>query len=150
MNKRRKSYGISLVVFGVLLILMSAYAITLTVPVSTSGVISNMGIYWDAACTNRTININWGDAILPGSTVPIDLYIKNVASYNVTLTMTDSAWSPSNIPAYISIWWNRENYLLASGFVVAAHLVLTVDADIGYSDPLIGAFSFNITITGTG
>ena len=116
----------------------------------TTGIITNLGIYTDAGCTTPLMSINWGTTIQPGSTITKDAWVKNVASYTMTLSNSTSSWNPSHAPTYIHLAWDGIGKTLDSGIALKTTFTLTVDSNIVDSDPLIGSFSFDITITGTG
>jgi len=103
-----------------------------------------VGVYWDSGCTNATSSINWG-ALDSGSTKNVTIYIRNEGSVVVTLSMTTANWNPASASSYVSLSWNRENYVLSSGSVVSAVLTLSVSSGISG----ITSFSFDIIITGT-
>jgi hypothetical protein len=114
--------------------------------ISNSGSVTAVGVnvYTDSACTNAVSTINWG-ALNPGDVKNYAMYVKNVGTVPVTLSMTTGNWNPSSASSYLTLTWNKQNYVLPAGQVVQAMLTLTVStsASIGTS------FSFDITITGT-
>ena len=62
----------------------------------------------------------------------------------VVLGMTAGNWNPASASSYITLSWNRENYLLNSGSVVQAVLTLSVSSGVSG----VTNFSFDIIITG--
>jgi hypothetical protein len=150
MNKR-KVVLVGIILAGLCFVSFS-YAFSASIRTShTSGIVSNMGIYLDQACATPLTTINWGTNIQPGATITLDAWIKNVASYTVTLSNATSAWTPSNAPTYIHLNWDGTDKTLAhEALALKTTFTLTVDANIVDSNPLIGDFSFDITITGTG
>ena len=126
------------------------YALVQSVTVPSSGIVSNMAVYSDAACTTPLTTISWGTTIQPGAVITKDAWIKNVAISTVTLSHTTSAWTPSNAPTYIHLAWDGTGKTLAHNDpALKTTFTLTVDTNIVESNPLIGDFSFNIIITGT-
>jgi hypothetical protein len=109
-----------------------------------------MEIYEDAACTIPLVRIDWGNAIAPGANITKHVWVKNVASYTMKLSFATSAWMPSHALRYLHLAWTGNGQTLASGSpALDTVLTLTVDVTIVDSSPLIGSFSFDITITGT-
>lgn len=104
-----------------------------------------VGVFWDSAGTNKTTLISWG-TLSPGDTKSCLVYVKNVGNDPVILSMTTSAWVPSNASSSISLVWNCTGYVLPlHNAFVACNLVLNVSSSTtGITD-----FSFNITIAGT-
>ena len=148
MNKR-KVVLVGIIV-AALCFVSFAYAFSASATRHTSGIVSNMGIYLDQACTTPLTAIDWGTTIQPGATITLDAWIKNVASYTMTLSNATSAWIPSHAPTYIHLNWDGTGKTLAHGDALKTTFTLTVDTNIVESNPLIGDFSFDITITGTG
>jgi hypothetical protein len=149
MNKTKLILKIGIIV-ATLCFVSFAYAFSASRTTHTSGIVSNMGVYLDQACTTPLTTIDWGITIQPGATITKDAWIKNVASYTMTLSNTISAWIPSNTPTYIHLAWDGTSESVAPGTALETTFTLTVDANIGDSNPLIGDFSFDVTITGTG
>lgn len=114
---------------------------------STSGTIGtvNVGVYIDAACTQTVSSINWG-TVNPGASTVKTVYVKNQGAVAMTLNMTINTWTPSNCPTYMTLTWDAESASVAVGNHVQADFNLTILPNITG----IGAFSFNIVITGTG
>jgi len=111
-----------------------------------NGTINTVGVeaYSDSACTQPVTALNVGN-VDPGSTVTQTVYIKNSGSIPVRLSMAVSGWIPTGSSSYLSLSWNRPNYLLNAGASVSATLTLTVAADTGS----LTTFSCTVTITGT-
>jgi len=104
----------------------------------------NVGVYSDSSCTQNLTSINWG-TIYPGNSTTRIIYVKNIGSLPVTLTMTTESWAPSNANTYISLSWNREGTVLTAGQSTTATLTLSATPDAAN----ITSFSCNIVITGT-
>jgi hypothetical protein len=103
-----------------------------------------VGVYSDPDCTNSVTSIDWG-FLEPGETDDVTIYIKNEGNIRVVLNMTTDNWIPASASDYISLTWDREDYLLDSDSVVQAVLTLSVSSDISE----VTSFSFDIVITGT-
>lgn len=114
-----------------------------TVPASGRVVSVNVGVYTDSACTQQATAIDWGN-LEPGENKTVTLYIKNTGNSPVTLGMTTNTWSPSDATQSITISWNRNGAVLASGAVVSANVQIIISPTTALSD-----FSFNIVITGS-
>ncbi len=101
-----------------------------------------VGIYWDQACTNRTLSLNWGN-IEAGSNNTLMIYISNEMNSKASLSLEMTNWTPSASSNYISLNWNYSGQILSPGQVIPIQLNLTVSHDI--LD--ISNFSFNTLIT---
>jgi hypothetical protein len=139
---------IAIIAAGILLTLVSSGALLSTQQVPSSGTVSavNVGVYTDSGCTNNCTSINWG-TIAPGNLATYTVYIKNIGTVPMTLSMTTSGWNPSAANGPITLTWDKANYNLTAGASVSATLTLTVSSSISSS---ITSFSFNTVITGTG
>jgi hypothetical protein len=135
---------------AVVVVLMTAGVLALLSvnrTLTTTGTIGtvNVGVYSDINCTQPVSSIPWG-TLNPGTSTVETVYVKNQGTVTETLNMTSSGWNPSNCPTYMSLTWDAENALVTVGNDVKADFNLTVSPSITG----ITAFSFNITITGTG
>jgi hypothetical protein len=101
-----------------------------------------VGIYWDQACTNRTLSLDWG-LIEAGSNNTLTVYIKNECNSPASLSLETSNWTPSAAMGYMSLNWNYTGQVLNVGQVIPLQLTLTVDPTING----ISNFSFVTTIT---
>jgi hypothetical protein len=101
-----------------------------------------VGIYWDQACTNGTLSLNWG-TIEAGSNYTLTVYIKNEGNSPASLWLETSNWTPSAASGYMSLNWNYSGQLLNVNQVIPLKLTLTVDPNITE----ISNFSFDTTIT---
>jgi hypothetical protein len=113
---------------------------------SNSGTIVaiGVGVYSDSACTTVLPSINWGNLTL-GASASYTIYVKNNGTIPVTLTMTTGNWNPATASSYISLTWDKQNYVLTAGSSVQAALTLNVSSSLtGFTN-----FTFDITITGT-
>ena len=103
-----------------------------------------VGIYWDEACTNRTLSLDWG-VLEAGSNNTLTVYIKNESNSAVSFWLDTSNWTPSASLGYMSLNWNYSGQILSVSQVIPLELTLTVYPNIiGVTD-----FSFNTVITTT-
>jgi hypothetical protein len=107
-------------------------------PVKAFGV----GIYWDQACTNRTLSLDWG-SIEAGSNKTLTIYIKNEANSEVSVWLGAANWTPSASLDYISLNWNYSGQILKADEVIPLELTLTVYPNISG----ITGFNFDTIIT---
>ncbi len=100
------------------------------------------GIYWDQACTNRTLSLNWG-LVEAGSNKTLTVYVRNEGNSAVSLCLSTSNWAPSASLGYMSLNWSYSGQVLSIGQVVPLEITLTVNPTING----ITVFSFDIIIT---
>jgi len=100
------------------------------------------GIYWNQACTNSTLSLNWG-LIKAGSNNTLTVYIKNEINSAASLLLGTSNWTPSTSLRYISLNWNYSGQVLRVDQAIPLELTLTVSPTINK----ITDFSFNTIIT---
>jgi hypothetical protein len=135
---------LAIAVLGMVVTALGALVATRTISNTGSLKAIGVGVYWDSSCTSAVSSIDWG-ALEPGVTKNFTIYVKNEGNVQVRLSMTTSNWNPASASSYITLSWNRENYVLSSGSVVSAVLTLSVSSSISG----VTSFSFNIIITGT-
>ena len=135
-----------LAVAGLFLTVITSAALSDSTLIPLNGTITtvNVDAYTDAACTIPCTSLNAGN-IAPGSTVTQTIYIKNNGTVPVTLTMAVSNWNPTTASSYLTLSWNRQNYVLNAGLSVQANLTLTAAPSTGS----LTTFSCTVTITGT-
>jgi hypothetical protein len=104
-----------------------------------------VGIYWDEACTNRTLSLNWG-VIDANSDNSLRVYVRNEYNVAVSLRLSASNWIPLAASSYMSINWNYTGQVLSTDEVIPLQLKLTVYPTI--ID--ITNFNFETTITMVG
>ena len=141
-----------LVVFACLLSMAAGSFLTLAVlssqrAIPSSGAIAgvNVEVYADAGCTLNLTSIDWG-VVYPGGSVQRSFYVRNGGNVPLTLGMSTGSWSPAVAFGQISLVWNREGAVLASGSNVSAVLTLGVAGNVSGVD----RFSVNVVITGSG
>ncbi len=106
----------------------------------------DLRLYSDSACTQTFGSIDWG-LVYPGGTVSRSVYVKNVGSSKVTLSLSVANWYPAAANGPLSVTWNGQNVVLGPNLVFDATLKLSVSFDIGS----IGTtFGFDIVISGSG
>lgn len=103
-----------------------------------------VGIYWNHACTNRTLSINWGN-INAGSNSSKTVYIKNEGNSPATLWLSASKWVPSSSSDYMSLSWNYSGEMLETNQIIPLTLTLTVIPNASE----LANFSFDIIVTTT-
>ncbi len=137
---------IAIALTGLFLTILTAGLLTSSQTVPSTGNISSIGVgvFTDSTCALNCTGINWGN-LAPGTSVSRAVYIKNTGSVPVTLSMTTSSWSPAAANGYLSLTWDRSNYVLAAGNSVSAIVTLTASSSAGS----ISSFGFNIVFTGT-
>ena len=104
-----------------------------------------VGIYWDQACLNQTLSLNWG-TIAAGTSKNLTVYIKNEGNSAISMSLSTSNWNPPSASSYISLNWNYTNQRLKTNEVIPIELTLTVSPTID------GITNFNhiTTITAIG
>jgi len=104
-----------------------------------------VGVYWDAALTNKVSSIDWG-TLEPGSNVTKTVYIRNEGNAAAKLSLTTSNWSPSTASSYLTLTWNYGGQTLNVNESIQVKLTLSASSSVTG----ITNFSFDITITATG
>ena len=138
---------VAIAVIGLFITLLASGAIQTSRTVTSTGIIAtaNIGVYSDSACTQSLTSISWG-TVSPGGAVVRTVYVKNVGTAQVTLSMTKANWSPANANGPITLSWNQEGAVLAANQVANATLTLSASSSISG----ITTFSMDVVITGTG
>ena len=147
MQKVVEGTVLGVVAVAIVSVALVAALLSASQTMTNTGTVTGKGVevFWDSAGTNKTTLISWG-TMSPGDTKSCLVYVKNVGNDPVTLSMTTSAWVPSNASSSISLVWNCTGHVLPlHNAFVACNLVLNVSSSTtGITD-----FSFNITIAGT-
>jgi hypothetical protein len=148
MKARKIAIGtmIAITATGLFLTLLTTGLLMSSQTLQSSGTVTavNVGVYSDSSCTQNCTSINWG-AIAPGNLTTRTIYIKNIGTIPMTLSMATGSWVPSNANTYIGLSWNREGTVLSAGQSTSATLTLSASSSAGN----ITSYSFNIIITGT-
>ena len=149
MSSRKISVGalITIIATAIFSIVTTAGLLTTNQMVQSSGIISsvNLGVYQEYACTNNLTSVYWG-TLSPGDTMTRTIYLKNIGTDPLTITMTPTNWNPTSANGPITLTWNRESNTLNAGEVATATLTLSVSPSISG----ITTFDMDIMITGTG
>jgi len=103
-----------------------------------------INVYWDAECTNKMTEINWG-ILDPGWIGNVTGYLKNEGNYPVVLSVHTENWNPVGASSYISISWDYNNQTIEPNQIVPVVFTLSVSETIQG----IESFSFDIVITAT-
>ena len=145
----RKIHLGTFLVIAVTVFILGALAATSLVAyqrISNAGNVKavGVGVYWDSSCTSKVTSIDWG-SLEPGAQVVKTVYIRNEGTVPVVLNMTTDNWNPASARDYITLTWNREDYVLSSGSAVSADLTLSVSSGVSG----VTSFSFDIIISGT-
>jgi hypothetical protein len=148
MEMRKISAGaaIAIAATGLFMTLLTTGLLISSQTLQSNGTVTtvNVGVYSDSSCTQNCTSINWGP-IAPGNSTTRAIYVKNIGTIPMTLSMTTGSWVPSNANTYISLSWNQEGTVLTAGQSTTATLTLSASSSAGN----ITSFSFNIIITGT-
>lgn len=126
------------------LIILECMSLNITVLHNAGLVKSNINVYWDIACTNKTEEVDWGE-LVPGQTKSITIYVVNNKNSSMTLTLGTEKWSPSQAEGYIHLTWDYIGTTILPYEVQQTQLILTVNNDI-HQD--VTDFNFHILITG--
>ena len=139
--------GVSIAAVGLIVMLMVSGVLVSSQTIQMSGVIAsaNIGIYSDSTCIQSLTSMDWG-TIEPGGAVTRTIYIKNIGTIPLTLSLATFSWYPSTANAYMTVTWNLENYVLDVGYSKSTTITITTST-IASS---ITAFGVDIVITGTG
>jgi archaellum component FlaG (FlaF/FlaG flagellin family) len=148
MSLEKFTAGTIIAIIGAAIILTVTTAGLLSVnqTVPSSGIVTtvNVGVYQEYACTNNLTSIDWG-TLSPGDSTTQTIYIKNIGTQPITITMTKTNWNPTAANGPITLSWSPNDTTLNVGQVATATLTLDVSESIsGITD-----FSFNIVITGS-
>jgi hypothetical protein len=149
LKKKIVVIGLTVAVVAVMLLvlLLASGALISSKTVASTGTIAttNIGVYSDSACTQSLTSINWG-TISPGNSVTRTVYVKNLGTTQVTLSMSGENWTPASANEPITVTWNREGTTIAPNQVATATLTLGVSSSVSG----IASFSVDIVIAGTG
>lgn len=102
-----------------------------------------IGVYWDADSTNEVKAINWG-FLAPGSRKSFTVYVSNEGNLPLTLSISDSHWSPSMASNYLTLTCSYSGQTVKAGVVIPVTLTLSV------SESITGVSNFTFDITAVG
>ena len=123
--------GTAISVAAILMIVTALALNQASTTVTHSGTIQtiNVGVFSDSACSKPLSALEWG-AMAPGASLSKTIYVKNTGNAALTLNMTVTSWNPSAAASYITLIWNRQNYVLTAGTSVSALLTLSVSSSV--------------------
>jgi opacity protein-like surface antigen len=135
---------IALATTSIFLTLVTAGIIsTQTIPSNGTVTTVNVGVYTDNQCTQNCTSINWG-SLYPGNSTSKMVYVKNIGTVPITLSMNSVSWAPTNASECLTLSWNQQGMALGVGASVSANLTLLAASDTGN----LSSFSVDIVITG--
>lgn len=102
----------------------------------------DIGVYWDSSCTNEVTSVNWGDVAL-GTTKNYTIYIKNIGTVDVTISLNTTNWNPSVAEDYIIFSWDYNDQVLHPNDVLMVKFFLQAPSE----SHSITSFSFQSIIT---
>jgi len=135
---------LSIAVMGMVLSTLGVLVATRTISNTGNLKAVGVGVYWNSGCTSVVSSVDWG-ALAPGVTKDVTLYVKNEGTVSLSMNIRTDNWNPASASSYVTLSWNRENYVLSPGSVAQAVLTLSVSSSITG----ITNFSFDIIISGT-
>jgi hypothetical protein len=110
----------------------------------------NLGVYLSAPCTDRVYAINWtaSNTLNPGSFVTQQVYIVNTGTTDMTLSLSNGTWTPSDANTYLTLTWDLGTTTVVHPGVGNATLAtLTLSASDLFTNGT--TFDGNVIITGT-
>jgi len=102
-----------------------------------------IGVYWNADSTNEVKTINWG-FLAPGSRKSFTVYVSNEGNLPLTLSISDSNWSPSIASNYLTLACSYTGQTVKAGVLIPVTLTLSV------SESVTGVSNFTFDITAVG
>jgi hypothetical protein len=136
---------VAIAVAAIILTITTSGLLSVNQTVPSTGIVSsvNVGVFQEYGCTNNLTSLEWG-TIFPGDSATRTIYVKNIGTEPITLTMTTTNWNPSNANGPITLTWNRESTTLDVGEVTSARLTSSVSSSISG----ITTFNMDVVITG--
>lgn len=107
--------------------------------VSTLG--TSLEVYWDQGCSKTVPSIDWGNVSV-GSEKDNTVFVKNLGSSALILSMNTSEWSSSSAYQKIYLCWDYGGQSVGSLSVVRVTLKLFVSPSISG----VRSFSFKINL----
>jgi hypothetical protein len=144
----KKSVIIVAVLAIAALVVVGVFAITSTRTIPSNGTIVgiNLGVYLDSACTNQVFAINW-TAVNPGSDVTQQVYVVNKGTTDMTLSLSNGTWSPTEANQYLTLSWDKVGATVHPGVGNATLATLTLAASASYTNGT--TFTGNVIISGS-
>jgi len=137
-----------LCLFAVLLLTVAMAALSVYVSVSNRATVKTVGVkvYFDQGCSQEVSVIDWG--VISG-VKNYTVYVKNIGSAPVTLSMETESWNPANVTKYVLFTWDHSSGVLNAGEVKAVTFTFQVVDLSGLISEQITNVSWTIVITGT-
>lgn len=134
--------------FAVLLLTVALAALSVYVSISNRATIKTVGVkvYFDQGCNQEVTVIDWG--VISG-VKNYTVYVKNIGSAPVTLSMKTESWNPVNVTKYVLFTWDYSGGVLNAGEVKAVTFTFQVIDLSGLISEQITNVSWTIVITGT-
>ena len=101
-------------------------------------------IYSDSLATTELQSIDWG-TLSPGETVTKTIYLENVGTTNLVLSLNTTDWVPSNAENYLALTWNYGSSQVSQ---ISPNAILPVTLQLSVASNIqdITDFSFTIVI----
>jgi hypothetical protein len=110
-----------------------------------------VGVYWDANCDNRVTNLSWGEIVVnplqPNVSKQLAAYVRNEKETDSVLSLSTSKWDPAFVENYISLGWDYEGQVLASGDTLQVTFILFVNSSLWFQTPRVQHYSFDIVVS---
>ena len=137
-----------LCLFAVLLLTVAMAALSVYVSVSNRATVKTVGVkvYFDQGCSQEVSMIDWG---VISEMKNYTVYVKNIGSAPVTLSMETESWNPANVTKYVLFTWDYSGGVLNAGEVKAVTFTFQVVDLSGLISEQITNVSWTIVITGT-
>jgi hypothetical protein len=105
---------------------------------------ANVGVYWDAGCTQSVGSISWG-TLKQGGAQQVVVYVRNEGNSTFNLDLATLGWQPGNAYLWLNFSWSCQNTTMAAGHVVKVTQTVHVASNFlgGFS-----GFSFSIVFAG--
>ena len=130
---RRKSVALVFAITFVVVCLIATFfasgvlATSRTRTTSSVAATASLGVYSDSACTLSLTSTDWG-TVPPGGSVTRTVYVKNLGSVQLRLSLSKTNWNPASANGPIVLNWNLERAILAVGQVKTATLTLSLSS----------------------
>ncbi len=106
--------------------------------------VGGIAVYSDAGCNTPLSEVSWG-SVTPGYPTSNVVYVKNVGSSPLLLSLETANWSPTNAPSYMTLQWNYNGQAIAPNQAVQIIFTLSVSQSVSG----INSFNFDIVVTGS-
>ena len=111
---------------------------------ATTTTVVPLKIYSDSLATTELQSIDWG-TLSPGETVTKTIYLENVGTTNLVLSLNTTDWVPSNAENYLALTWNYGSSQVSQ---ISPNAILPVTLQLSVASNIqdITDFSFTIVI----